>query len=267
MEQTENSIYLTSANSLVKYPAEKPQFAENISALITHELRDADSTDLPMHQLPQREQLLQSVLSHAPIVLFSLDCSGIFTFSEGRALQALGVQPGEVVGASIFEIYRDFPNIINSVCRSLDGETTTSTNKVSGRVFETLFTPIRDADAQVTGIIGVATDISERIEAENALRSSQEKFRALSEYASDLVLMLDASGVFQYASPSHQRIMGYSPEELVGKNVFELMHPSDKKKVLNIWATAFHSAGETVRVECRLRHANGSWLTLEAVGR
>jgi PAS domain S-box-containing protein len=185
MEKTENSLYLSAAKLFMTHSTDKHELTENIPSLKTHQTH---VTDLHRHELPQRELFLQTVLSHAPIILFALDSSGIFKLSEGRGLQALGVQAGEVVGASIFEIYRGFPNIIESVCRCLNGEATTSTNQISGRVFETLFTPLRDADGQVTGIIGVATDISERVGAETALRVNEERFRALSEYASDHAL-------------------------------------------------------------------------------
>jgi len=63
--------------------------------------------------------------------------------------------------------------------------------------------------------------------AEETLRASEARFRALTEQGSDLVTIVDAAGVIRYASPSHQRMLGYPPAELTGRHVLTLVHPDD----------------------------------------
>lgn len=220
-----------------------------------------------MRGIDSSEHILHTVVSNAPLVLFAIDHAGLFTLSEGRGLQALGLRPGEVVGASVFEVYRDIPELLAHICRALDGETFTAIERVGDHVFETRFMPQYDSEGQVCGVIGVATDISERVRAEEALKASERKFRALTEQATDLVFVLNAAGVYRYASPSHQRMLGYTSEDLLGRNVFEFIHPADKKQVHNSWETAFEGNGALARTECRLRRAHGSWITVEAIGR
>ncbi|GAH79570.1 unnamed protein product, partial [marine sediment metagenome] len=62
---------------------------------------------------------------------------------------------------------------------------------------------------------------------EEALRDSEERFRALIESSSDIIQVVDLNGILRYVSPSVQRILGYRPEELVGKPSIDIVHPDD----------------------------------------
>ncbi len=213
------------------------------------------------------EEILHMVVSNAPIILFALDQHGIFTLSEGRGLQSLGLSPGEVVGTSVFELYPDIPETIDHIRHALNGEELRAIDRIGDKVFETQFMPLYDAGGQVCGVIGIATDISKRVRAEEALQASEKRFRTMIEQATDLIVIIDAGGRYQYVSPSHRRIMGYSPQDLLGKRVYDFIHPADKKRVYSAWAATFQSPDTIVQMECRLRHANGSWVTLEISGR
>ncbi|MDP3542797.1 MAG: PAS domain-containing sensor histidine kinase [Elusimicrobiota bacterium] len=106
-------------------------------------------------------ELLMAVVRNAPIVLFAVDPDGVFTLSEGRALDALGLEPGEVVGKSIFELYKSHPAILDACRRALKGETVTQTAALQGLVFEARYAPQLDWGGKITGVLGVATDVSE----------------------------------------------------------------------------------------------------------
>ena len=103
-------------------------------------------------------------------------------------------------------------------------------------------------------------------QAHEALRASEERFRALSEHASDLLGILDADGTYRYASPSHWRILGYAPAEVQGRTVFELMHPDDLPHTQTAFTALLQSPGAMEAAEFRMRHADGSWRTLEGIG-
>jgi len=72
--------------------------------------------------LRRSEQHLRSVVTNAPVVLFALDREGVFTLSEGKGLDDLGLEPGQLVGSSVFEVYRETPQIVADVRRALAGE-------------------------------------------------------------------------------------------------------------------------------------------------
>ncbi len=116
------------------------------------------------------EERVRTVVSNAPVVLFALDRDGVFTLMEGRGLAALGWRAGETVGASAFDLYRAHPEILVHVRRALAGEAHTATVALEGVLFEVRYTPLHDADGAVTGVIGVATDITERRRMKEELR-------------------------------------------------------------------------------------------------
>lgn len=83
-----------------------------------------------------------------------------------------------------------------------------------------------------TARIIVAQDITDRIKAEEALRASEQRFKALVQGGSDLTAILDLSGTFKYVSPSTKRVLGIDSEMLMHKNIFEFIHPEDKARVV-----------------------------------
>src|ERR1044072_6193383 len=84
---------------------------------------------------------------------------------------------------------------------------------------------------------GIARDIADRIRAEEALKQSEQQFRSLIENASDVITVLNKQGIRQYVSPSIERSIGYQPEELVGKDPFEIVHPDDAPALRELFAT------------------------------
>ena len=228
-------------------------------------IRDITKHKQTAQTLLQSEQRLRMVISNVPTVLFALDRDGIFILSDGRGLQVLGLQPGQIVGLSVFDVYHNEPQILPPIRRALTGEAVTFINDMGHLIFETQLTPLFDQDGRPNGVIGLATDISARVKAESALQVSERRFRALTENASDLVLILDAAGIYRYASPSHQRILGYSAEELLGTSIFNLFPEED---LAIAFASFTHSLQTNImeRRKCRLRHANGSVITVEYVG-
>jgi len=116
------------------------------------------------------EQRLRALVQQAPIVLFAIDREGNFTLSEGHGLEALGQEPGEVVGQSVYEIYRNVPPMIDHVRRCLAGETINDTVRIGDLVFETLYTPRRDEHGFVAGVSGVAWNVTGRVRAEESAK-------------------------------------------------------------------------------------------------
>ena len=117
---------------------------------------------------------LRAVVSALPLALWSLDRRGIVTLSEGRLLEKLGFLPGQLVGQSQFELYAADSQVIDWTRRALAGETLHDTNEVGGIVFETWYSPIRAVDGGVSGTIGVAIDVTERVRLDEELRQTQK---------------------------------------------------------------------------------------------
>jgi two-component system cell cycle sensor histidine kinase/response regulator CckA len=103
---------------------------------------------------------------------------------------------------------------------------------------------------------------TERGRSLRALEWREEHFRSLIENSLDLVSILNVDGTIRYASPSHERILGFPVEELVGKNVLSFVHPDDVAGVRSAFAGT-----AAVSLQCRFRHKDGSWRVLESFGR
>ena len=124
---------------------------------------------------------------------------------------------------------------------------------------------------QMTGqlrdlISGLELKVAELEEAEQAIRSSEEYFRALIENAQDIITVLDADGTIRFESPAVESVSGYKPEELVGQNVFDYVHPEDRGNVLERFHQSLQEAGSVQRAELRFKHRDGTWRYLEAIG-
>ncbi len=104
---------------------------------------------------------------------------------------------------------------------------------------------------------------SERGRAIEALERREEHYRSLIENSLDLISILNPDGTMRYASPSHERVLGYPIEDLIGQNGFDFIHPDDLPPV----RAAFERADGAAALVCRVRHKDGSWRVLECFGR
>jgi len=102
---------------------------------------------------------------------------------------------------------------------------------------------------------------------EEKLRYEEQRFRAFVENSPDMITLINLEGTITYVNPAVEKILGFKPEERIGANGFELIHPDDMK----LLADSFNSLSRDtnapiIQGEMRLRHKDGSWCTLEAVG-
>jgi two-component system, sensor histidine kinase and response regulator len=121
-------------------------------------------------------------------------------------------------------------------------------------------------------VVLAITDVTEERRAAEELRKSQAMFRSLIEDTSDLIGIVNPDGLLRYVSPSHERILGYRPEELVGKSSVDFVHPEDLAALSSQVEGSLPDAdagtdlaapqGDTA-VELRFRCKDGSWLYIE----
>jgi diguanylate cyclase (GGDEF)-like protein/PAS domain S-box-containing protein len=121
-----------------------------------------------------------------------------------------------------------------------------------------------DEEGEPLRIIGTVHDITEGKQAEEKLKESEKRFRSLTQNATDLITVLEEDGTIRYESPTVERILGYLPEERIGKNAFDYLHPDDEDSSKATFAEALDNPGQVQPpVELRLRHKDGSWRCVE----
>lgn len=111
-------------------------------------------------------------------------------------------------------------------------------------------------------LLGRFASAREQVEAD--LRHSARRFEALLLYASDIIIVVDESGLLQYVSPAFERILGKSREQFGPRPAFQLLHPDDLNKMRANPSGDPSDPSTGWQTELRLEHANGSWLWFEA---
>lgn len=130
-----------------------------------------DRQDRALHL--QKNQLRRLVENSQPII-FLIDADGTLLLSEGDDLRALGVEPGEHEGESVYDLYSEDSTMLEYVERALIGESVDGVIEPDGVVFDVWYAPYLDRSGAVAGCIGMAVDITDRREIEAALRANRD---------------------------------------------------------------------------------------------
>jgi PAS domain S-box-containing protein len=217
---------------------------------------------------------LAAIVEFSNDAIIGINLEGIVTSWNDRAEKIFGYSRMEMVGQTLASLIpsdrRDErEQILRRVhCGHVKHFDTVRRCK-DGRLIEVsiMVSPIKDVAGQVTGTSWVARDITASKRAELELRRREEYFRSLIEYASDLITLLDESGIIHFQSPSVGRILNYQPEELAGRNISEFVHPEDWPRLAAMIRRALANSDSPVSIECRVRHHDGGWHLFASVGR
>jgi len=112
---------------------------------------------------------------------------------------------------------------------------------------------------------GLARDVTEREEALGALRASERQLRSIIENAADIIGMVDASGRLQFHSPSMERLLGYSNEEISGHRFSEFVHEGDVDRANEFFEEQSSPDAPTRTIDFRVRHRDDSWRCFSVV--
>jgi len=125
---------------------------------------------------------------------------------------------------------------------------------------------IKDSSGKPTGFVTITKTTTESKQREAAARKSEIPYWALIENSSDIIQVVDSKGVIRYVSPSVQRILGYKPEELIGRLSVDVVHPDDLPKVAKGFEEAIQKPSVPVVTACRCKHKDGTWRVIEGTG-
>jgi PAS domain S-box-containing protein len=195
---------------------------------------------------PGSEEEFHAVVRNAPLVFFGIDADGMFTLSEGKGLDALGLKPGEVVGQSVFELYRDVPEITKKLKVALKGKEVKYIVNVEDLWFETILSPMRDRQGTVREILGIAIDITERKRAQDTLELS----RFALDNAGDAIFLTARDGRFHYVNEAACKALGYSGSELLALSIFDIDPDYPKER----WPSHWSELRETEKLTFETRH-------------
>jgi len=194
-------------------------------------------------------------------------------FWNKGAERLFGWRAEEVVGYRINEMIHPDSTSLQEAEQTVfrEGKWTGEMRKITKSgdriTVQSSWTLLQDAQNRPKSILVIASDITEHKRAEDELRRRDERFRLLIENASDLITILNAEGIIRFQSPSSKRLLGYEPEEVVGRSAFEFIHADDVSRAADALKQALADATAPVSVEYRFRHHNGTWRILQSIGR
>ena len=176
-----------------------------------------------------------------------------------------GLRRGDLIGKRVLEVLPETETVwIERFCNvAVTGKTDRFQNfsRELGRHYEVAcYSPKPGQFAVLT------FDVTERIKHEETIRERETRFLRLIENASDMITIVDLNSVIVYQSPSIERALGYRPEDLLGQDLFLLVHPDDVPAARARFQEAILGAGKPVNGEFRVRRKDGGWRTFAAVG-
>ncbi len=181
--------------------------------------------------LRSSEARLNTVIENAPVILFAVDRNGLVTLSKGSGLALVDREPGSFDGQSVFQ--GNSPLAAN-VRRALKGESFKTEVTLGRNVFETHYSPVKDENGRTDSVIGVAMDVTERREAEKALRRSEERYRELFENASDIIYTHTLQGIFTSINKAGSTLSGYEEDEILGMSFADILTPESRATSLEM---------------------------------
>jgi PAS domain S-box-containing protein len=114
-------------------------------------------------------------------------------------------------------------------------------------------------------MITVLRDVSERKNNEEVIRQSEERFRSIIQYLTDVIFILDRDLVITYESPSGTQVLGYDPGSLIGIQGMQLIHPDDQEMIIRDMKEVFAKHNDYLPTEFRAKHRDGHWISFEAI--
>jgi len=243
------------------------------TADLEREVQEHRRTEASRDHYAARERLFSAAVESSNDAIITKSLDGIITGWNPAAERLFGYTADEAVGKSIKLIVpADRTEEVEMMLRRIRrGERIKHHETIRRRKDGTLvqvslsISPIRNASGETIGASKTAHDITESKRTEQALRRQIEERRRIFETSQDLILVTDSKGTLVQASPSTQAILGYAPEEMVGRNAAEFIYPDDLEiSREEIRASRLGRQGRIT--DSRYIHKNGRLVTLQWTG-
>ncbi len=213
-------------------------------------------------KLHESRALIDALFSTPTDSLALLDREGRLLACNETLVRRLGQPRDELLGTIVFDLFP--PELAQARRQQVErvfatGQPVRFEDWRASMWLDNAISPVFDADGHVIRVVVIARDITDRHRAEAALRRSEARFRALVEQGSDVIALVDAEGRLLYASPTTRRVLGYVEDDILGRNVFDFIHPDDLTSAVDTLGDLARQPDMIARLEFRMRHKDGSW--------
>ena len=255
------------------------QSSKDLIEILVGQIGEAIARTRLQSALRDSEERHRLLHDHAGEAIFTYDKDLKITSVNHMACEKTGYSREELIGRNIFELGMLHPDDLERSRKdarsllegSVGGRREIRLKRKDGSIIymDITGTVLTDEEGRLMEVVNIASDVTERKLAEEELIRREEYFRALIENSSDVVTVLDGDGIIRFCSVSAQKIIGYRPEELVGREAavfFERVHPDDIPRVIAAYERDLSTPGTTQYTEFRFRHKDGSWRAIKAIG-
>ncbi len=233
-------------------------FTSNGQKMVFAVIKDITKRKQAEDKLRDSEERFKQIAENAEEWIWEVNAEGLYTYSSPIVQRLLGYRASEIIGKKhfydlfhpenretlkkaaleSFSLKQPFREYVNSNIHKNGKTVWLSTSGV----------PILDAGGNLLGYRGADTNITERKQAEEALKESEEKFRAITSTAIDAIFLLDSEGTVSYWNPAAEKMFGYKGEAALGKDLHLLLAPKRFHKEYKKGFKRFAKTGEGIAV-------------------
>ncbi|WP_420388467.1 PAS domain S-box protein [Roseivirga sp.] len=207
------------------------------------------------------------------ICLQELD--GRFVFVSPSSKDVLGYTPEELHELRLRDIISNeyLHKVSDSMLKVINGELKTISVTFQAKHrdgtlqwLETVGGTILDDQGEPLFLQTSTRNVTDRVEAQRALKESEERYKLITENSNDIVSLMDISGKYVFITPSIKETMGYEVDDVIGRNSREFVHPDDLDTINDAFSETIDNKVRDSSAIFRYRHKNGSWRWIKATG-
>jgi PAS domain S-box-containing protein len=271
-ERSQDEIQLTDGRTLERYSAPVRSGEDDYYGRIWF-FRDISERKRAEDALRESEERYRELVENAQDIIYSHDLQGNYTSCNKASERITGYSQEEAVKLNFTQTIA--PEYLEAarqmLARKLDGEETTAYEleliaKDGHRVPVEVNTRLVIENGVAVGIHGIARDITDRKRAEQKLHASEQRFRNLVEATSDWIWEADENVVYTYVSPRVRDLLGYEPDDILGKTAFDLMPAEETSRIRKIFAPILAGRKPFRAMENINLHKDGHAVVLETSG-
>jgi diguanylate cyclase (GGDEF)-like protein/PAS domain S-box-containing protein len=242
---------------------------------ITERKKAESQRDSAIEALRRSEKYFKEITENSSDIIIITDKNGNIKYCSRALERFIGYKPEEVIGKDSMSFIHqdDAKRAADDYVKALLEDDNTLIHNAFRIVHKNGSIVYLDGigrnllnNPDIEGFVMNVRDITESKQAEEKLRREEQRFRALADQSSEIIVLVNRDGFITYENPAIEKVLGYKPEERIGISAFDLIHPGDLKLVTDVFNLLFNDKKTPVqKAEIRLRHKDRSWHTFEAV--